>query len=229
MSAKNAKLQKGPSWIEVGLGAVLSLLLGGALGAAYLVFRPVPKVAAAPKDAPASAVYYIEGGRDFDKTAELNEKRKAFDAGQSVSVTEGELNVLLGDDVPPPPPPSGKPGDKPAAPVVRAIDPGPLNARIHDGKIQFGNTVSISVLGITSQLVVQATGVFTKHGSAFEFDPEVAYVGGCPVQRFLVLRGWILNRFLFAHPVPDDIAAAWSKLVDVHVDGATLRLRMPQG
>lgn len=228
MSAKDPKSQKGPSWIEVGLGAVLSLLLGAVLGAAYLVFRPVPTVSATPKDASPNSVYYIEGGRDIDKSSELNEKRKEFDSGQSVTVTEGELNLLLGDDIGPPPPPA-KPGDKPAPPQAKMIDAGPLNARIHDGKIQFGNTVSISVLGISSQLVVQATGVFTKHGSRFEFDPEVAYVGGCPVQRFLILRGWILNRFLFAHPVPDDIAAAWPKLVDVHVDGATLHLRMPQG
>jgi hypothetical protein len=228
MSAKNPKSQKGPSWIEVGLGAALSVLLGAALGGAYLVFKPVPTVSATPKDASASSVYYIEGGRDFDKTTELNEKRKEFDAGQSVTVTEGELNLLLGDDVAAAPAPV-KPGDKAAPPATRTIDPGPLNARIHDGKIQFGNTVSISVLGINSHLVVQATGVFTKHGSKFQFDPEVAYLGGCPVQRFLILRGWILNRFLFAHAVPDDIAAAWPKLIDVHVDGATLRLRMPQG
>jgi hypothetical protein len=231
MSAKDKKNKTGPSWVEVGLGAVLSLLLGVVLGATYLVFRPVVKAAARPKDAPASAVYYIEGPRDFDKTLELNEKRKAFDSGQSVSLTEGELNVLLGEDVRPPVPPSGKPGDKPGDKPVdtKTIDPGPLNARLHDAKIQFGNTVSLNVFGVSSQLIVQATGVFAKHGSKFEFEPEVFYVGGCPVQRFLVLRGWLLNKLLFSQPVPEDIAAAWPKLVDVHVDGATLRLKMPQG
>jgi hypothetical protein len=231
MSAKNKKLQKGPSWFEVGLGAFLSILLGLALGAAYLVSKPVAKVAAIPKDAPAGAVYYLEGETEFNKSADVAALRKSFVDGESVSVTEGELNALIGDLFPsatPAAPDASKPADKPPA-DQKLITPGLLNARIRDGKVQFANPIGYNILGITGTIVVQASGTFSRHGSTFAFDPEVFYVGGCPMQRLLFLRGWVQGKLLFAQQVPDDLAAAWSKLADVSVDGSTLRLKGPQG
>jgi hypothetical protein len=231
MIKKHNKAQKGPSWFEVGLGAVLSVILGTVVGAAYMVSRPVLKVTAIPKDAPANAVYYIEGSHGSGRSSQIAEKRKSLVGGESVSVDEGELNALFGSSAAPeaPKPKAAKPGDKAPPPPAnqKAVDVGSLNARIHGGKIQFGDTVTFNVYGISYAVIVQSTGTFSKHGQTFDFDPESLYVGGCPVERLLVVRDYVLKKLLFAQPVPDDLAAAWPKLADVSIEGSTLRLKMP--
>jgi hypothetical protein len=222
--------QKGPSWLEVGLGALLSLVLGIVLGAAYMINKPVTKATSTPKDAPAGAVYLIEGSKDLNMNG-LEPLRKAFLAGQSVTVGEGEINSFLSSIAPPPPttPPAPKPGDKnpPSAPDQRLIETSAVNAWIHDGSIQFSDTATFSLLGVSTPVIVQATGVFRKSGSEFEFDPDTIFVGGCPMERMLFFRSWILRKLLFAQPVPADIALAWSRLVDVSIDGTKLKLMAP--
>jgi hypothetical protein len=99
--------------------------------------------------------------------------------------------------------------------------------RIHDGKITLADTVTLNAFGITDAVIVQATGTFVRGGSGFGFEPDTVYVGGCPVQRLLFFRGWIMNKLLLTEPVPDDIAAAWSKLADVTIEGSKLRLKAP--
>jgi len=231
MLKKNKKEKAGPGWTEVILGAILAVALGVVLGAGLLITKTVNKVTAIPKDAPAGAVYYIEGQKDMSKSGG-EEKLRTFVGGESVDVQEGEMNALIASIAKPasPPPASAKPGDKsppPPAPEARMIDATPPNVRIRDGKITFADTVTVSVLGITEPIIVQTTGAFTRGGSGFEFEPETIYVGGCPVQRLLFVRSWIMKRLLFTVPVPGDIAAAWSKLVDVSIDGSKLRLRAP--
>jgi len=226
MSAK--KKDKAPSWFEVGLGALLSVVLGIVLGAAYLVFRPVQKVKEIPKDPPSGAIYYIEGSRDSTKSSDADALRKSFAAGESVSIEEGELNMLLGSLVKPAASaPAAKPGDKAPPPEPKALDLGALNARIHDGKIQLADTATFNLFGIAGSVIIQARGDFEKSGSTYEFEPESFYVGGCPMQRFPLVRGWIMKRLLFPNAPPPDIAAAWPKLVGVSIDGSTLKLRMP--
>jgi hypothetical protein len=231
MLKKNTKAQRGPTWFEVGLGAVLSIILGVAVGAAYMVSRPVLKVTAIPKDAAANALFYIEGSRSAGRSADLAEKRKAFTDGESVSVDEGELNALIGTISQPEAPKAKapKPGEKapPAAGSERMVDTGTLNVRIKGGKIQFGDTVTFNVYGFSTSVIVQATGGFTRRGSSFAFDPETFYVGGCPAQRLLFVRDFLMRKLVFSQPVPDDLAAAWSKLSDVSIEGSTLRLKAP--
>ena len=77
------------------------------------------------------------------------------------------------------------------------IETSSLNARIHEDKIQFSDTATITVMGVSVPVIVQATGTFVKSGSGFEFEPESIYVGGCPMQRMLFIRGWILRKLLF--------------------------------
>lgn len=233
MLKKNKKEKDGPSWTEVILGAILAVILGVVLGAGLMILKPVNKVAAIPKDAPAGAVYFIEGSKDMS-TIGATEKRKAFVGGESVDVQEGELNALFASiSAKPssPPPPAAKPGDKspppPPAPDAKMIDTTPLNVRIHDGKLTAADTVTLSLFGITEAVIVQATGTFSRGGSGFEFVPETIYVGGCPMQALLPIRGWIMNKLLFTAKVPDDIAAAWSKLVGVSIEGNKLRLKAP--
>ena len=234
MSAKR-KVQKGPSWFEVGLGAFLAVLLGIVAGAAYLVERPVAKVTTIPKDAPTDAIFYIEGSRDSSGAVE--QKRKEFVAGQTVSVSEGELNGFIASyskvSAPPPPPPPApaKPGDKtppaPAAQNLKMLDVGVLNTRITGSKLQLETSVTLNLFGFSNSVFVQATGTFSRHGSGFEFDPERFYVGGCPMMRLLFVKDYAMKKLLYAQPPPDDVVAAWSKVSDVSISGSAMTLKMP--
>ena len=222
MCAAKSKQQKGPSWLEVGLGAALSIVLGAALGALYLLSRPVQKVREIPKDAPAGAVYYIEGTKQVN-SASSEETRKAFVQGQSIAVDEGELNAFLIASSKPAT--GGKSGDKAAA-ADQLFEVTGLNARIKAGQIQFGDTVTYNIFGFTGDVIVQATGTFSRHGSQFEFDPDTLLIGGCPVQRLPFVRSWAVKKFIFTVAPPDDVAGAWAKLTDVAIEGSLLRLKM---
>jgi hypothetical protein len=229
MLKKNKKEQKGPSWFDVILGAILALLLGVILGAALLITKTVTTVPSIPKDAPSGAVYFLEGAKDLNWVG-MMEKRRLFVNGESVSVDEGELNAFLARSAKSSAQAAAKTkaGDKSPPPAgVKMLEMSPLNARIRDGRIQFADTVTVSAFGVTITVIVQASGVFAKSGSGYEFDPDVIYVGGCPMQRLLIVRSIILKKLLFTEPVPDDIAAAWSKLVDVSIDGTMLKMRAP--
>jgi hypothetical protein len=228
MLKKVKKSQKGPSWFEVGLAAALSVALGVVLGIAYLADKPVTKVTSIPKDPPSGAIFYIEGAKSLNM-ADVSEKRHSFVNGETIDVDEGELNGFLQSIWKgPASAPAPKPGDKgapPPPPDQKLLEVGALNARIRDQKVQFGDTATINVLGMSVPVIVQATGVFVRGGSGFEFDPDTLLVGGCPMQRMLFLRGMIMRKLLFTETPPDDVAAAWSKLADVSVNGTKLHLR----
>src|SRR5690349_8667857 len=98
MSRKIDRALRGPSWVEVILGALISLVLGVLIGALVLLFRPVVVVKEMPKEdaRERDAVYFVEGSRDATKGREAAAKRKAFVEGQTVTVIEDELNALAG-------------------------------------------------------------------------------------------------------------------------------------
>jgi hypothetical protein len=233
MLRKVKSSQKGPSWFEVGLGAFLAVILGVALGIILLASKPVAKVTEIPKDAPPGAVYYLEGARDFNRTPEVEEKRKSFVAGQSIAVDEGELNILLsaGEKAAAPAGAPAKPGDKApdpaAAAAAKMVSVGTLNARIRMGHIQFAAPVNYNFFTLSGSVIVQTTGTFIPRGSGFVYDPDSIYVGGCPVSRVPILRELVLSKLLFVQPVPADIAASWGRLAAVTIDGSTLKLKMP--
>ncbi|HZZ21040.1 MAG TPA: hypothetical protein VFE25_16825 [Opitutaceae bacterium] len=216
------KIKKGPSWLEVGLGAFLAVILGVVLGAAYLVTKTVITAKELPKDAPANAIYYLEGSRNTTSSGAAEEARKNFLAGESVDVTESEVNALAGDGAP------SKPAaekDKPA-PADKMLTPGTINVRIREGTIQFGCPVDYNIFTILGTIIVQAKGSFEKHGSGFVFVPDSVMVGGCQVNHLPIVKDLVLSKLLFSHPIPDDMANAWGKLGAVSIEGSTLRLKM---
>jgi len=127
MRSKIERAQRGPSGVEVILGALLSVVIGAVLGAAYLSVKPVPAVKEIPKDAAAGSVFYIEGLHDSGQGPEAGEKLRTLAAGGSVTLTETELNSLAGEAAKPQPSVAAKPGDK-AAPAAAPAPPGPQAA-----------------------------------------------------------------------------------------------------
>jgi hypothetical protein len=238
-----------PGWGEVILGAVLSVALGAALGALALTLRPVAQVKEMPKEPVKGVVYVVEGSRDSKKATQAAAKRKALVAGQSVTVTEDEINSLSAPLPVLAPPPGAKPkaGEKaPAAkapatkapaPAGKAGAPAPAgdemiavgapNLRIRDGVVQIIVPATFNVLGLEQSVLVTSTGSFVKKGGGFTFEPATLMVGSCPLQRIPAAAGLLAKTFLSAKAVPEDIAGAWGKLADVAIDGNALKLTMP--
>lgn len=245
MSKKIDRAAHGPSWTEIILGVVLSLVLGVVLGAVLLVMRPVVVAKEAPKDPDPKAVYFIEGSRDTAKARQALAKRKAFVEGQSVTVTEDEINALAAPT--PTPAPGAKAGEKKAdpkaktdpkakeaekaAPAAAAADGafavGQPNFRVREGKVHIGVPVTINVLGLGEKVMAQASGGIVKKGDLFVFDPDTLYIGSCPVQRLPMVAGYVRNAFIAAQPIPEDIKTSWMKLANVSIEGNAVKLTMP--
>ena len=241
MSTKIDRATHGPSLVEIVLGVVLSLVLGIALGAVLLILRPVVVAKEMPKDPDPRAVYYVEGSRDTAKAKQGLAKRKAFVEGQSVTVTEDEINALAAP-TPAGAPPAAKPADakakdpkakEPEKPAAHApgsdglLAMGSPNFRLHDGAMQVGVPVTINALGLGQKVIAQARGTFVKSGDVFVFDPTTLYLGSCPVQRLPFVAGYVRNKFVASQPIPEDIKTSWMKLANVAIEGDSLKLTMP--
>lgn len=206
-----------PSWTEVILGAILSLVLGVVLAAVFLVLKPVETVREMPKEPNPSVVYFLEGTRDSNRSRQATAKQRTFVEGGTVVLNEDELNVLASPATPP------KKAD--AAPE-QMLTAGSPNFRIREGVMQIGVPVRVSVAGIDRRVIVQARGGFEKRGDVFVFSPDELYVGSCPVQRLPVVSGLVMDRFLTGANVPEELAAAWRNVSEVKVEDSSLQLTM---
>ena len=242
MSKKAVTTDHQPSWAEVILGATLSVALGGVLGAALLILKPLAAVKELPKEGErvAGLVYYIQGSNDSGKARQAAAKRKLFAQGKSVTVTEDEINSLIALPPKPGAPPAPAPKEKakakagekaapaPAAPAIAdGLTVGGPNFRIRDGVVQLAVPVTLGFLGLDQKVTVLTRGAFAKKGETFAFVPDTLYVGSCPMQRLPFAAAYVAQKFLNTQVIPEDIAAVWPKLVDVSVDGSTLKLAMP--
>jgi hypothetical protein len=239
MSKKIDRATHGPGFVEIVLGAVLSVILGVVLGAGLLILRPVVIEKQMPKEPVRGAIYYIEGSRDTSKAKQALAKRKAFVEGQTVSVTEDEINSLIGSNQPAAAPAAapkaaekGKAPEKakeaaPPPPSDDMIATGAPNVRISGSELQVGVPVTINALGFGQKVIVQARGGFVKRESGFVYEPSSMYFGSCPVQNLPFISNYVRNKAIASQPIPDDIKAAWAKLANVSIEGNALKLTMP--
>lgn len=246
-SKKVERALYGPSWTEVILGAVLSFVLGGVLAAAVLIARPVKTVRELPKesDREREVIYYIEGSRDSTKGRQWQAKRQQLVAGESVALTEEELNAALGGKTAAPAPAPAAPAPKGKGPAPKAPAPAPAaepapavaaggglivpsapNFRIHDNLLQVGVPCTLNVYGFQLPIVVVATGGFAKTGDGVVFSPDSFYIGSLQVNRLPALEGFVTRKILAAQTIPEDLATAWKKVSDAGVEGKTLKLSM---
>jgi hypothetical protein len=221
-----SKLQRkidGPGWIEVFLGAVLSLALGVVLAVAFLVFKPVISVKELPKEPVKDVVYYIEGTRDSSKFRELNSKKKMMAQGQSVVLNEDELNTFVMPPVAPREPKKMElpQEEKPAAEKVVAGLP---NFRIRDNVMQIGMPLQLSAYDLQHEVILQTRGGFAKVGDTVVFQPNQFYLGSCPLDRIPAAKDYVIRQVLARAKVPDEVVAAWKNVADAAVEGSKLRL-----
>lgn len=226
--SKVDRAKHGPGWGEVILAAMLSLILGVVVGAVLLVLKPVVTANEIPKDAVPGAVYYVQGlPGNPTRAKQAMAKRQAFVQGQSVKVTEEELNALAAALTAPAAPDAKAPA-QPAAPAKsdETLATGTPNVRIRNGVMQIGVPITLNVFGLQEKVIAQARGGFEKDGNVFVYDPNEVYLGSCPVQRIPFLSSLIRQKLTRSQKVPDDIAAAWTKLTNVSIEGNTLDLTM---
>lgn len=248
MSSRLSRHTRGPSWAEVILGATLSVALGVVLGAVFMAFQPIEIVKELPPEAErkAGVVYHIDGSRDTNKARLATTKKKAFLEGQSVTLTEDELNVLAGPAPAPRPAPAaaaaakGAPAPKAPAPKspapaqkagapeaeVDALVVGTPNFRLREGDVQISVPLTVNALGLGSIVTVKTHGQFVKKDDAFRYEVGDMYVGSLPVHRVPFLSAYARDQFV-SHPVPEDVLTAWKKVAKVTVAAGTLQLTMP--
>lgn len=246
MSKKIDRALYGPSWVEVIFGAILSIALGIVLAAAHLIAKPVSVVKELPAEAdrPSDMVYLIEGSHDANKGRQWKVKQQQFMAGHSVVLNEDELNAaVLALSAPAKPEPAKAPAPQPKkgdaakkpepakkadAPAAQAlateVAPGLPNFRIRDGEMQIAVPVTVNALSLTLSLQVQARGGFEKQGDHFVYAPSTLLIGSLPVNRIPMLEDYVLEKFYAGQKYPAELVEVWSKLNQVSIDGAQLKL-----
>jgi len=224
MSYKS-KHRQGPSWTEVIIGAALSVIIGVALGAGLLILRPVVIAKQQPKERVKDTTYYIEGSRDAGRGRQAAAKRLAFLNGESISVTEDEINVLVAAAMKSTNPPPVKEGAPAASPEAEYISAGTPTVRIRDGLLQIGMPVTTKLSA--DKIIFQARGGFVRQGGVFVYEPTAMYLGSCPLQRIPLLASTLRQKIRSEYPMPDDMKASWAKLTEVTIEGNTLKLTMP--
>jgi hypothetical protein len=90
--------------------------------------------------------------------------------------------------------------------------------------MQIAMPLRLSSLGFGLDVIVQARGAFEKHGGGFVFVPSELYLGSWPVHQLPSVQDMVFKRFLTKLEVPGDLAAAWSKVNEIALEGATVRL-----
>jgi len=213
MSASAARL--GPSTSEIVLGSILSIALGMLLACTYLAARPMKVVKEAPKEAESGVVYFVEGRKDYEASRRWMFKRDVFVQGQTVEATEGELNFWITSVYP-------APANDASNEAVFSI--GTPQFRIEDDEFKAGALCRVNLFGLVHEIAVQSAGGFVKEGDQFAFRPRELFVGGLPVHRLGVLGRLVYNQLAGAFEPPEDAAAAWVKLTDVHVESNMLVL-----
>jgi hypothetical protein len=226
-SRKIDEAKYGPGWGEIIFGAALSLALGAALALGYLVIKPVKVVGELPKDRPAGAVYYIEGGSSADRGKQWMRKKALLVQGSSVTLNEDELNAWIDAETGPAASPA--PAAGPKAATAGIIELGTPNFRIDNGRLQIGaqGTINLSYWNFKQPIIVQVAGRFVKEDGTFTLEPEEFYIGSCPLHRLPGIGRLVFDHLLARVKVPDDIAAAWKKLAEVTIEDKTLKLTMP--
>jgi hypothetical protein len=223
MSSKIDRAHNGPSWTEVTIGALLSVVVGAMLAAAWLVLKPVETVRELPKEPTKGVVYYIEGSANSTQGRLWQRKQQAFMAGQTVSLNEQELNsavkTLTAESA------KAAPADSAQPDMITA---GTVNFRIADGLLQMAAPVDLNIYGLfQSKVQIIAQGTFERSGEKYAFSPTKLYVGSCRVDRLPVVGGLILNKLWAAAALPEALTSAWAGLANVTIEGSQLQLVMP--
>jgi len=236
---KIEKALYGPSTTEVALGALLGFLLGVVVAVVYLVWKPVQRVPALPKEVVPNVVYFIPGTESSTKARNWQAKLKTLTTGGEVSFSEEELNAFGATLELPPTGVEAKPGAtppkpaKPAEPAKPGEAPKPqgdlfsatgLNFHIlKNDTLQISLKCAINYYGIGTEAFVVATGTFVRSGENFVFQPDTYYFGSCPLHKLPVGSAFVTSRLIASFKLPDSMRA-WDKITSMRIDKGLLKI-----
>ena len=205
-----------PSFVEVTLGVFLSLVLGASLAAGYLIVQPVETVRVLPKEPDQDKVYYVIGsnrtalGRQW-----LRKKQMLVEQGTiDIDISEDELNTWMASS-------ESKPDGEAASGIFVAKS---INFRINDGVMQIGMPCTLSLAGITRDIVVQAQGTFQRDGEVYAFVPDRLMLGTLDVKRLPLVSDMVYSPLLASQTIPEELVTAWKGLNRVEVEGNVVKL-----
>lgn len=206
---------RGPSLVEVTLGAVLSVALGAVLAAVWLVLQPVELVKSMPKEPDPDRVYYVAGNARSSLGKQWLRKRQMLNETGTVEIrlSEDELNTWMASAE-----------SQPDAEATGMLVLKPLNFRVNAGIFQIGVPLDLNVAGFQRSIVCQAQGRFERRGDRFSYVPDRLMIGTLNARRLPVVGDLIYGRLMAAHPIPEDLAQAWSGLNQVTVEDDVLVL-----
>lgn len=214
-----ARIRSGPNYVEIILGAVLSLLLGGLLAVVYLVFKPVPILDVPPKQKEGAGLHYIAGRRGFS-TGSWALKREAFLRGQTITLPEEEINAWIESLYPA----NAKPakGEEDAM-----VQPGTPSVRFNGNTANLGAVLALDLFGWKPKIVTQAAGTFAMRGGTAKFVPDTVYVGSFPAHRLPVVGSLVFGRVTGMWKFPEELTSAWAKVSGVHIEKSQLVIEQP--
>jgi len=223
MADTKAKVERalyGPGVTEVTLGALLSLVLGGALALVYLAWKPVETVKEVPAEPAAGLVYYVPGSTNATKGRQYLRKRQLLvegSSGEVINLSEEELNAWIGSSR----------ANPDGAGQGGLVSPQSINFRIQDGVFQVGLPCTVSLFGVNRPIILQARGGFTSDGESHVFSPEEVHVGSLAAHRVPGLTALVRSRLFDLERIPEDLRTAWNQLERVEVTGDQLVLTLP--
>lgn len=238
---KIEKALYGPSTTEVALGAILGFVLGVIVAIGYLVWKPVQRVMAIPKDAVANVVYLVPGNENSVRARAWQAKMKTLTAGGEASFSEEELNAFAATLDPAMP--EEKPAEKKPAPPAKPGDPAkPADAKAADkpngefftanavnfrilknDKLQISLKCGINYYGIGTDAFVKTTGSFMRSGNGYVFDADEFYFGSCPLHKLPVGEAFLTTRILNALKLPANVRT-WDKITSIRIEGGQLKI-----
>lgn len=217
------KVQTGPTTAEIVLGSLLSLVLGVLLVSLYLILKPVEVVREMPEEPELRTVYWLEGRKDAGLGRRWLFKREAFLQGQTVSLSEDEMNLWVASVYPPRVGGAAKGGS--------VLDPTTPLFRLDERELAIGILCKLNVFGLLERdLVVQTLGGFgPPQGRGPVYLLREFYIGSLPVHRLPVVKGMFARWVEGFYEFPEDLSAAWSRLIEAQVQDGTLVLTANDG
>ena len=183
----------GPHISAVILLGLLTFLLGGALGLASLISKPVQELSRAPdpEKIEPGTVYYVKGDR-LGRTA-WRAKEEAWQEAlvQALSLNEAELNQWSQERLK---------VEEPETTETESswtdrlqVKAEPVNFRLLDGAVQLATELRMEGLFPGKTFHYQVVGHFQETPQGVRFIPDEGTLGNAALGNIPVVKTWLLN------------------------------------
>ena len=230
--------------------AALGIICGGALAVIWLFLKPAVVVEHLPapgqQEREFGQVYYVKGSRDKARGASWIQKRQslleAAPAGGTITLNEDELNAWFASSAH-----IRQIRRKSAGTPARDGDDAPAAAGLADfhierGALQVSAPVTVRIVFLRADVIVQARGTFaringvdefagtgaatTPNAAIVMFSPAEIYAGSLPLHRIPGAKAFLLREVFANETLPSVGVAAWRRIENVKITGKELQITL---